>query len=288
MAKSVLSVTTPDRWKKEEYGILYCDTDDKITRVVSALNRAADRGEPSGLDTEFYGVDLRQHSTVASSRLHLISAAVTRFPAEVHPRGYPIADAAVFPASAIDHRGLRAWMESTALKAVHNLPVDAHTLGNAKVWLNGGINTLALARWTWPGRARNYAGSAPEGFTLDALGQDLLGFGKSESFDELFSEDVTEYTVKSRKVRVCSCGEPVLGPGHPRQSKTEHIKSFVVAEQRTEKRVRRPIPLADVVPGHPLWTRALRYSAQDAVIALAVYFLALRENNRRKVDVPWL
>ena len=258
----------------------FADTDERVTRVIAALDRAADRGEPVGFDTEFYGVDLRQKSPVAEARLHLISVAVRRHPAQIHPRGFGIADTAVFLGGVIEHPDFRRWVSGSGLKAVHNLPVDAHTLRNAGVTLNGGVNTLAMARWAWPGRARG------AGFTLDSLGRDFCGVGKTEGFDEVFSEEYTEELVRIRKGRGCECGARLeTGVAHPRG---QGHKRVVLEEREVKhKTLTRPIALQDVVPGHPRWQRALEYSAQDAWLALAVYELAQREMRRQERIVPW-
>lgn len=157
--------------------------------------------------------------------------------------------------------------------------MDAHTLANAGVILGGGVNTLAMARWTWPSRARG------AGFTLESLGLDFLGYGKTEAFDDLFSEEYAGYRERARKVRGCECGAVTCRvrqstPGHLRIERTEVVKTQFTA--------RRPVPLEAVVPGHPLWARALKYSAQDALMALAVYELALRAMTKQRRDVPWI
>lgn len=266
------------------YEVFFADTDDKIARVVASLRRAQDRlGQEAvfGLDTEFYGVELRKHSTVSRSRLHMLSIASRRIPGVLHPRGYSVADAAVFLRPALDHPALRGWLEDSGpRKAVHNLPVDAHTLANEGIALAGGINTLARARWAWPARAR------AEGFTLDSLARDLLGTGKTESFDELFREERTTETVRTRHVLICECGV-VPRRGHPRSATPGHARITRVEETRTPKTAWVPVSLEVVVPGHPLWPRALRYSAQDAVMALAVYELSLREMKCQAREMPW-
>lgn len=259
-------------------GILYANNPDSIAKVVAACNRAFDRGEPIGLDTEFYGVEVGRESTVARARLHLLSVAVKRWPHQLSPRGYHVADAAVFTEEALRDRGLRQLLESPGEKCVHNLPVDAHTLQNAGVRLGGGINTLALARWAWPHRARG------RGFTLDALGEDIVGFAKTEDFRELFSETVTEYRSTFRRVRACECG---ANPCKRRSSTPGHARIETMAETKHPKEVVRPVPLESVVPGHRLWNRAVAYSAADALLALAIFDLAYLEM-RKEIEVPWL
>jgi hypothetical protein len=260
--------------------VLYADTDAKISQVVAAALRASESGLGIGLDTEFYGVEVGKESTVARSRLHLLSIAVPRIPTQLHPRGYSVSDAAVFTREALLHPGLRDLLQNPNIKkAVHNLPVDAHTLENEGIALGGGINTLTLARYCWPERARG------PGFTLDSLGIDLLGSGKLESFSDVFSEVITEYKIRTKRVTHCECGasscrKRAITPGHRRLERID--------ETKIPKEVTREIPLESVLPGHPRWPRALAYSAQDAVLALAIYDLAQQILKTRKVEVPWL
>lgn len=259
-----------------KYEVLHVETAAQAAKVVAACHRAFDRGEPIGFDTEFYGVDLGKQSCFARAKLHLFSIAVKRYPRVLAPRGFDVADAAVFTREYLPD--LREILEGPGKKVVHNLPVDAHTLANEGVQLGGGINTLAMARWAWPSRARG------AGFTLDALGRDFLGVGKTESFQELFQEEITEYRSTFRTVRLCECGEA----GCRRRSTTQgHARIVDRIETRHPKVVIRPVPLQDVLPGHPLWERAVRYAAQDAVLALGVYDLAIREMQKER-DVPWL
>jgi hypothetical protein len=257
----------------------YADTPDKIAAMVAAARISADSGEPIGLDTEFYNVNIGKESCVARSKLHLLSIAVKRYPLELHPRGYHLADAYVLTRDALENEGLLELLRAPIRKAVHNLPVDAHTLENEGVVLGGGLNTLAMSRWAWPDRARG------AGFTLDALGRDLCGVGKTESFAEVFTETTTEYRIRTKRLESCECGTV---PCHRRRTTPGHMRIERLQETRIPKEVIAEIPLESVTPGHPRWDRALAYSAQDAVLALAVYDLATLEMRSRKVDVPWL
>ena len=150
-------------------------------------------------------------------------------------------------------------------------------MANEGFTLAGGINTLAMARWAWPERARG------AGFTLDSLGQDFLGVGKTEAFKELFSEEKEEYRSTFRKVQVCECGS-VCGrrrttPGHARHEET--------VETKYPKFVTYAVPLQSVVPGHPLFPRAVIYAAQDAVLGLGVFDLATLAMNTTFREIPW-
>ncbi len=254
----------------------YADTPDKIAKVVAAI-RAVDS---VGLDTEFTGVNVGEQSCAARARIHIWSVGVPYPDNRITPRGNRLTRGAVFPASALSHPELRDWLEdATAVKVVHNLPVDAHAMRCAGVFLNGAVNSLSLARWAWPERARG------AGFTLDALGRDLLGAGKLSSFKEIFTRMETEYTIRTRRITYCECGatpcrKRATTPGHRRLERLE--------ETRIPKEVVVDIPLDSVVPGHEKWQEALDYAAQDAVLAHGVYDLALRHMARRTVDAPWL
>lgn len=259
--------------------IIYADTDDKIQRVVDACSRAFERDEAIGLDTEFYDVEVGKQSCVARARLHLLSIAVARHPVELSPRGFPIADSAVFTRDALGNAALLRLLAGPGRKAVHNLPVDAHTLENEGVRLGDGVNTLDLSRYTWPDRARG------PGFGLDVLGMDFCGAGKLSSFEEIFSETVTEYTSRFKRVIACECGAK---PCRKRASTPGHARLDNMVETRTAKEVVKEIPLNSVVPGHPRWEAALAYSAQDAILALAIYNLCTRILREKQVEVPWL
>lgn len=257
-------------------GVFVALTPEEAIKVRDACLRSLDRGDPIGLDTEFYGLDVRKHSTFARARLHLLSVAVKRFPFVVTPRGHGLADPAVLLRESLP--ALSEVFSHPGAKAVHNLGVDQHTLANEGYELVNGVNTLALARWAWPHRARG------AGFTLDSLGIDYLGVGKVTSFAELFQEEVEELRSTFRKTRVCECGERACG----RRSTTKgHARREEVIETVHSRLVTRPVPLESVVPGHPLWNRAVDYSAQDAVLALGVWDLAMAELARTQRVYPW-
>lgn len=257
-------------------GTFWAQTPEEAEKVARACLRSLDRGDAIGLDTEFYGTDVRKQSTFARARLHLLSVAVKRFPAVVLPRGNFLADPAVVTREALPY--LRDVFSHAGPKAVHNLGVDQHTLANEGYELINGVNTLAMARWAYPHRARG------SGFTLDSLGIDLLGAGKTTSFSELFSEEVTEFRSTWRKTEVCECGKRACG----RRRTTEgHSRKEELVETVHERKVQRPVPLETVVHGHKLWDRAVEYSAVDAVLALGVYDLALNQMGRTTREYCW-
>jgi len=172
---------------------------------------------------------------------------------------------------------------------VHNLSVDDHSLYNHGIVLGGAVNSLALSRWVWPHRARG------SGYSLDTLGLDLLGIGKTEGFQDIFSEEVTEVVrVKQREVKSCACSLP----GCRKRKLPEHEKTASLVQESVSKTFVRPLPLESVLPGHSRWERAVAYSARDAVLALGVWDKVQREMGcdvpvpwssmpQREVPVPW-
>lgn len=252
-------------------------------RVVDGLNRASDRGDVVGLDTEFYGdvwngqsYDVRKMSPAGGrARVHLLSLAAVRRPQVLQPRGYHLADAAVVLSDALDFTPLVRWLESDAPKVAHNLSVDQHALANHGIALGGVMDTLEHSRWVWPERARG------AGYSLDALGNDFLGVGKTDSFSDVFSEEVEE-CVRTKLVTTttCSCAIPKCRKrkGHEKTKWTEEIPVM--------RTVRRSIPLESVVPGHPRWSAAVEYSARDAILAVNLHEVIQREM-KKEVVWPW-
>lgn len=234
----------------------------------------------AGLDTEFYGCDIRTESPVGRTTCHVFSVAIGSGP--LLPRGFNEASSFVFDGNLLGYRPVKEWLEDARYKKpVHNQPVDHHTIKNHGVNLRGGINTLAMARFWYPARAKR------EGFDLDSLGNDMCGAGKTESFDGLLGYDATEVREHLVWKKRCECG--VLScmkkkPGKDGQAHDEKRPEEVMAEWKAK--VRRHIPLTDLNPGHPLWARYLDYAAWDAVLALWVYQLMIREGQKGR-PYPW-
>ena len=264
--------------------LIYADSEQAISDLSARLAESAKQGQPVGLDTEFYGVDLGARSACGAAKLHLLSLAVKRLPLDLHARGYHLADAWVVPKT---HLGpLKPWLQSEAHKAVHNLAVDRHSLQGVGIELRNGINTLAMARFAWPGRARGGTGSG-HGYTLDALGDDLLGAGKTETYAGIFRQEITQLRphTRTRVSRRCVCGDDRCRrrtlPTHAKYEEKEEVTTYEEVHTTQE------VPLSDVVPGHTLWERLLSYAAQDAVLALGVYDLALAELRKTRRYMPW-
>lgn len=229
-----------------------------------------------GLDTEFEGVDIGHESCVGKAQLHVLSVATPSGP--LLPRGFHSAQSYVFARECLGYASLKEWLEDDRIaKAVHNQPVDSHSLRNAGVLLKGGRNTLAMARWWWPERAKR------EGFSLDSLGNDFCGAGKTEDFDELLGYDDTELRQHEVTKQRCACG--VLGCRKRLPPHDVKIPEKVICDYNAK--VRRHVPLHTLHPGHSLWVRYLAYAAWDAVLALWLYELMLRDGQRER-PYPWV
>lgn len=235
--------------------------------------------DTAGLDTEFYGCDITQESPVGRSICHVFSVACATGP--LLPRGYHEATSWVFDGSLLAYEPVRRWLEDPKYtKPLHNEPADAHTFHNHGIRVLGAVNTLAMARFWYPNRVNG------RGFGLDALGEDLCGVGKTEDYRDLLGYEAVEpYEAVTWKQK-CSCG--VLGCRKTKADKlTEHIKQgFVETTVIRTKKVKKLIPLTDLNPAHRLWDRYLAYAAHDAVLALWVYQLMLRDGKQER-PYPW-
>lgn len=229
----------------------------------------------TGLDTEFYGCDITRESPVGRSICHVFSVATPSGP--LLPRGYHQATSYVFAGNLLTFEPIKRWLEDKRKrKAVHNQPVDHHTIRNHGVALRGGINTLEMARFWYPERAKR------AGFDLDSLGSDFCGEGKTESFDGLLGYDDVEVRQHEVTKKRCACG--VLSCMKKKPPHDIKTPERVIADYNAK--VRRHIPLTDLHPGHVLWARYLAYAAWDAVLALWLYELMLRDG-RRERPYPW-
>lgn len=231
----------------------------------------------TGLDTEFYNVDISSQSPVARSVVHVWSVSIPD--GEELPAGFNRPSTFVFPGEALTHDGLRKWLEDPAYtKAVHNQPVDSHSIGNAGVHLRGGVNTLEMARWVYPELARGF--NRP--YALDNLAHGRVGLSKTESFEDLFGfEAVREREVDTYKKR-CACGELSCRKKlPPHDQKWPELVKSIVRSKYTDF-----LPLTDLSPSHPLWTRYLAYAARDSELALIMYQVMMRDMEKER-PFPW-
>lgn len=235
-----------------------------------ALARLLRKSGVCGLDTEFYGLDVRKESCVGRARVHVWSVAVRS--ASRSPLGFLRARGWVLPASALEFPALVAVLEDPSIrKAVHNQPVDDHALHNHGVDLKGCINTLDLARWVWPELI------SQGGFGLKNLMSVKLMRDPIAEFKDVVGYDYREeYTVEQLKsVTVCSCGEP----GCRKRKGHEKSKELELHPVVRERRVKGEHPLESIVPGHERWDLLVDYAAEDAVAALEILELAERQKN---------
>lgn len=269
-----------------DYDITYAHTVDEGAALAATLSELADRGTVRhvGFDTEFDSVRVGKESTVARAKVYFASLAWDPGGARLHPRGFPIPRAAVVSREVVTRcEPFRKFLERPDVAFLaHNAPVDVHSMKNEGVEIRNVINTLTLARWCWPGRARAQYGGG--GFTLDALGKDVLGEGKTIDFTELFTTRREQWTIKSVTERWCMCGEP----GCRKRSLPLHKKVQRTSEIREPSYVEELVPLSAVGPGHELFDATLKYSAQDAVLAFGLYHVIQRELNKQYREVPWL
>jgi hypothetical protein len=235
---------------------LYAAEEKDWDRVAVRLERYRGEGLPLGLDTEFYGLDVEKESCAGGrSRIHVWSVAVLL--PEKSPRGYRKSAGIVLPVEALEHPGLVMLLEDEEFpKAVHNAPVDEHSMANHGVKLGGVINTLTISRWVWPERATKGAG----GFGLKGLMRSKLGWTPPGDYREVLSV-----------------------PATPELRKTDRCW-----QRKEDKTWWYLVPLEEVVPGHPLWAAFLAYAAVDAEGAASLWDLARITAERSKREVPWL
>lgn len=229
------------------------------------LSRRCTRAGIIGLDTEFYGINPKVESPVGKATIHVFSIALRT--KQTSPLGYHKARGWVLPVAALEHPGLRAVLESGAVKKCsHNQPSEDHTLANHGVKLRGAINTLNLARWMFPQLVNDGY------FGLKNLMSRLLGRKPVAEFIELVShvDEELRTSLKTRKVKICSCGEPGC---RRRNGHTKTTETLEYQAQRVVK-VKRSYPLQEILPGHPRWGLLVEYAAEDAVAALELEELA--------------
>lgn len=251
----------------------YLDKPEQWDKLVRAIEK---RGV-IGLDTEFYGLDIKKESTVRRAKIHVWSIAIRSNTFDA--RGYQKAVGFVLPVEALGHSGIRNVLQSKRiLKAVHNQPVDAHALFNHGIQLRGALNTLNLCRWVWPEMNK------VPGYTLKSLMQTKLGRDPVCTFKELVSYVYYEPVEKWKQVKrnVYSCGRDSC------RKRNCHSKSVVLEKVSYIREYKRKsqYPLESIVPGHPRFGLLIDYSAEDAVAALELLELALRADDPAPYPYP--
>lgn len=242
-------------------GLVYLDQPEQWDE----LGRRCTRAGIIGLDTEFYNCNPKVESPVGKATIHVFSIALRT--KQTSPLGYHKARGWVLPVAALEHPGLRDMLESGAVKKCsHNQPSEDHTLANHGVKLRGAINTLNLARWMWPQLVNDGY------FGLKNLMSKLLDRKPVAEFIELVSyvDEELRTSLKTRKVKICSCGEPGC------RKRSGHTKTTEILEYQAQRvvKVKRAYRLQDIVPGHQRWDLLVEYAAEDAVAALELEELA--------------
>lgn len=246
----------------------YVDEPELWDELAAALHDAG----IVGLDTEFYGLDVRKQSCVGLARVHVWSVAIRT--GRLDPHGFHRARGWVLPAEALTHPSLKDVLEDPEVtKCVHNQPVDDHAIYNHGVDLRGCVNTLGLARWVWPELVTG------GGFRLKNLMSIKLGRDPICEFRDLvrYERTVEVVTDKTREVNVCDCGKAGCRarklPEHAKRRETEAYQT------RREKIERGEYPLETIIPGHERWELLVDYAGEDAVAALEVEELAREQEN---------
>lgn len=251
----------------------YLDTVEQWDKLVTAIEK---RGI-CGLDTEFYGLDIKKESTVRRAKIHVWSIAIRS--SVFDARGYTKAVGFVLPVEALTHSGIRRVLSSKRIiKAVHNQPVDSHALQNHGVQLKGAINTLNLCRWVWPEMNK------VPGYTLKSLMQTKLGREPICTFKELVSYIYYEPIEKWKDVKrnVYSCGRDSC------RKRNCHSKSVILEKVPYIREYKRKsvYSLESIIPGHPRFPLLIDYAAEDAVAALELLELALRADDPAPYPYP--
>ena len=207
----------------------------------SRVAQRAVQSDWSAIDTEYWEVDgsghwapeydVRRYSPLGRTRVFLWSVAIPT--GAVTARGTGVSGV-VLPAEALGFPAIRSWLCSTRPKYAHNAAAEHHALLNHGIQVGGLQNTLSLARWYLPGRTA---------YSLDSLGEEILGEGKTEDFRSLFHEEGTrmESKWKSRDIRYCVCGSNKCRKRTlPDHAKNEFVEEYEVVNERPFNEMRTP------------------------------------------------
>jgi len=240
---------------------------------------------PIAIDTEYVIGD--DQATAHRAELHVWSIGIQNPGAGIgmktNARGVFPALAAVLPAEALICDALIDALCQRPLWA-HNASVDYHTMTCAsgriaRIPLANWNDSLSLARWLYPERVPPFG----PGFSLDALGQDLLGYGKTEDFKTLLTYPNEVMKVTTTKTRVCECGARPChkrGTYHRRQDEVEVKEEMVL-------RGTKQVPLDTIVPGHERWERLVEYSGRDVLVGCELVQFMLKDLAKLNREVPW-
>ncbi len=171
--------------------------------------------------------------------------------------------------------------DASIRKCVHNQPVDDHAIHNHGVDLRGCINTLDLARWTWPEMGVEN-GHRVKGSALKVTMEKLLHRSPVCEFLDVVRYVRRETIVKekTKPITVCiTCG----GVGCRKRKGHEKEKRDVLHRSEVERDVKDEYPLESIVPGHERWELLVEYAGEDAIAALEIEELCRLEPD----PAPW-
>jgi hypothetical protein len=248
---------------------LWLDTPAKWEKLLTVLWAAHKRGEPTGIDSEFDGVDVSEQSCARRARLLVFS--VAWLTSRMTPLGFRKAAGAVLPRAALEFPPVREWLTSPARKMASNSPVDAHAFENAGIKLGGLENTISLYRWMVPGQ---------KSYGLDTATTALLRRSPFCTYTQLVTEEFEHVRITRKKARVCGT------PGCRARDPMFHERRDTYVETPKASIKTREIPLEALVdPSHPRHAALVLYAADDAISSLEEY-LALGLRNK-KIVYPW-
>lgn len=212
-----------------------------------------------GLDSEFDGVDFANgDNCVGRSVLDVWSLAVPDEKKGLHPRGYMQSRGVVLSRSVLPI--FKGILEDASIKKfAHNSTVDVHTFNNHGVDVVGVINTLTLARFTFPERFK---------YGLDDLSKEFLDDAKYVHYEDMCSEPIFEWEEWDEVY--CSCGQEGCRKRKPRNEGGTWVVHDKITEHKREylpTKKMQTIPISSITPLSKRWTEKLNYAACDAVLA---------------------